>query len=67
MSPLLAGLNLVSLLVLDNGKRWGEVAQSWQWADVCEILDEASVRYHMLVRARGSSKTTDLAAVQPLV
>ena len=63
MSPLLAGLNLVSLLVLDNGKRWGEVAQSWQWADVCEILDEASVRYHMLVRARGSSKTTDLAAV----
>lgn len=63
MSRLVAGLTLVSLLVLDGGKRWAEVAAAWQWSDVLAILDEAAVRYHMLVRSRGSSKSTDLAAV----
>lgn len=63
MNPLVAALALVSSLVLESGRRWGEAACSWQWEDVDAILDETGVQYHFLVRARGASKTSDLAAI----
>ena len=29
--------------VLEDGRRWGEAAQPWQWADAAAILDESGV------------------------
>ena len=63
MTRFQVALALVSCLVLDNGMRWGEAAQRWQWQDAVAILDEAGVRYHLLTRPRGGSKTTDVAAI----
>ena len=63
MTRFQVALALVSCLVLDNGMRWGEAAQRWQWQDAVAILDEAGVRYHLLTRPRGGSKTTDLGAI----
>ena len=48
--------------VLEDGRRWGEAAQPWQWADAAAILDECGVPYHYLTRPRGGSKTSDVAA-----
>jgi hypothetical protein len=58
-SSLLAGL------VLEDGRRWGQVATTWQRADATAILDpgEGDPRYHFLTRPRGGSKTVDLAGV----
>ena len=50
-------------LVLEDGRAWGEAAYEFQWEDTKAILDEPSPPYHFLTRARGSSKTTDLAGV----
>jgi phage terminase large subunit-like protein len=58
-----SALVLLSSLVLDNGKRWGEAAQPWQWLDAMAILDERGTPYHFVTRPRGGSKTTDVAAV----
>lgn len=56
-------LDVVAALVLPDGRRWGEVADPVQWADARAVLDPASeTPYHFLTRARGWSKTTDLAA-----
>jgi len=63
MTRFQVALALVSCLVLDNGMRWGEAAQRWQWQDAVAILDEAGVQYHLLTRPRGGSKTTDLGAI----
>ena len=63
MTPELhAALVLLSSLVLDNGKRWGDAAQPWQWLDAVAILDERGTPYHFITRPRGGSKTTDVAA-----
>ena len=58
-------LALLSQLVIDNdGRRWGDVAHVEQWDDALAVLDpNATSRYHFLTRARGWSKTTDLAAI----
>jgi hypothetical protein len=59
-----AALVLLSSLVLENGRRWGEQAQEFQWRDAAEILNERSpTPYSFLTRPRGGSKTTDLAAI----
>jgi phage terminase large subunit-like protein len=58
-----AALELLAGLVLDNGRRWGEMATEVQWADARAILAESGPRRHWLGRARGYSKTTDMAAV----
>jgi hypothetical protein len=52
-------------LVLDDGRRWGEAARSWQRADAFAVLaaPDAGPRRHFQVRPRGASKTTDAAAV----
>jgi hypothetical protein len=57
-------LALLSQLVLENGRTWGEVAEDCQWEDALAILDPNSTTpYHFLTRARGRSKTTDLGAI----
>jgi phage terminase large subunit-like protein len=54
---------LLGGLVLEDGRSWGEAATSSQWEDATAILDPGSRPYHFLTRARGYSKTTDLAGV----
>lgn len=57
-------LDLLSGLVLDDGRRWGEAAAPFQWADAEAVLDlGASQPYSFLTRSRGGSKTSDLAAI----
>lgn len=54
--------DVLAQLVLENGQRWIEVAEDFQLADALSVL-EGERPYQFLTRARGSSKTTDLAAV----
>jgi hypothetical protein len=49
-------------LRLEDGRRWLEAALDFQTDDALAVL-EGDRPYHFLTRARGSSKTTDLAAV----
>ncbi|MGD0747727.1 MAG: hypothetical protein ABSB68_07945, partial [Acidimicrobiales bacterium] len=58
-------LDLLSGLVLEDGRRWGEAATAWQWADARAILDPApgDPLLHFLTRPRSGSKTTDLAGI----
>ena len=59
----LDALDIMAGLVLEDGRAWGDAAYGFQWEDTKAILDESSPPYHFLTRARGSSKTTDLAGV----
>ena len=60
-----AALDLLASLVLEDGRRWGEVATPWQWADAQAVLDPApgGPRLHFTTRPRGGSKTVDGAAI----
>jgi len=55
-------MTLLASLVLDDGRRWGDAAEPWQHDDARTILD-GRIPWHFLTRARGASKTTDLAGV----
>jgi hypothetical protein len=54
---------LLSSLVLEDGRLWGDVAADFQWADARAIFSDVSPLWHFLTRPRGGSKSTDLAAV----
>ena len=56
-------LEVLDGLVLEDGRRWGEAAVSWQRGDARAVLDVEAERLHYLTRPRGGSKTTDLAGV----
>ncbi len=56
-------LALLATLVLADSRRWGAVAHGTQWEDARAVLDPTTSPYHYLTRARGWSKTTDLAAI----
>jgi hypothetical protein len=57
-------LDLLAALVLEDGRRWGEAAVPVQWQDSRAVLDTtSSTPLHWLGRARGYSKTTDLAGM----
>lgn len=57
-------LNLLATVVLEDGRRWGDAAVTAQWSDARAVLDpESSTPYHYLTRARGYSKTGDLAGI----
>lgn len=57
-------LDLLAGLVLGDGSPWAARAEQIQWDDARAILDRTSQsRYHYLTRARGRSKTTDLAGI----
>jgi hypothetical protein len=56
-------LDLLAGLVLENGRRWAAAAEAIQWVDARAILEPGDIPYHFLTRARGRSKTTDLAGM----
>jgi phage terminase large subunit-like protein len=57
-------LDLLAGLILEDGSPWATRAEQIQWDDARAILDRTSQsRYHYLTRARGRSKTTDLAGI----
>jgi hypothetical protein len=58
-----AGLALLASLVLEDGRRWGEAAHPHQWRDARAVLSVDGPRRHWLGRARGWSKTTDVAGL----
>jgi phage terminase large subunit-like protein len=62
-APGTPALALLASFVLDDGRRWGEAAEPWQWDDVAAILAQAGCPYHYMTRPRGGSKTTDVAAI----
>lgn len=56
-------LGFLASLVLEDGRRWGEAAQPWQWEDAASILDLRGPPNHYMTRPRGASKTTDVGGV----
>ena len=60
-----APLELMRGFVLDNGEPWGSIAADFQQADAHAILgaDVTGTRRFWLLRGRGMSKTTDIAAL----
>lgn len=56
-------LSLLSGLVLEDGRRWGDAAERWQRDDAAAVLDVEGARYHFQTRPRGGAKTGDLAGV----
>lgn len=60
-----AALDLLRAFVLDDGRRWGEVAHPFQVEDAGAVLDQSpgAPRRHWWGRARGMSKTSDLSGV----
>lgn len=56
-------LALMAGLVLETGSTWGEVAYPWQREDAEAIARSEDVRRHYLLRGRGMSKTSDMAAL----
>jgi hypothetical protein len=58
-------LDILSLMVLEDGRRWGETAAPFQWDDARAILDIGNpVRQTWIELPRGARKTTDLAGIQ---
>jgi hypothetical protein len=53
--------DVLGMLLLENGRLWPEAAEGWQFDDAVAVL-EGGRPYNFLTRARGGSKTTDLAA-----
>lgn len=59
-----AALDVLAGLVLEDGPRWGEVAEPFQWQDARAVLDaDSATPYSFLTRGRGASKTADLAGM----
>ena len=55
-------LGILGALRLESGDRWGDVARPFQLETARQVLDrEAVAPYSFTVRARGGSKTSDLA------
>lgn len=64
----MSALDLLASLVLDDGRRWGDVAAPWQWDDAAAVLEPGDgPALHFLTRPRGGSKTTDLAGIAAAV
>lgn len=61
----MTAFDLLHGLVLDDGRRWGEVASDWQRADARAVLqpEHGEPSLHWLGRPKGGSKTTDLAGM----
>lgn len=54
--------DVLAQLILEDSRRWIDAAEDFQLDDALAVL-EGERPYQFLTRARGSSKTTDLAAV----
>lgn len=55
-------LDLMAGLPLEDGQAWGSVAEQFQIHDAATIL-ESPVHRSFILRGRGMSKTTDIAAI----
>ena len=58
---LRARLQVMSSLVLEDGRRWGATAASFQWDGASRVLDPSGPSAVWDSRPRGGSKTTDAA------
>ena len=58
----MTALSLLSSMVMEDSRQWGDVATDWQWSDARAFLD-GDLRFHFWLRARGMSKTADAAAL----
>lgn len=59
-----AALDVLMTLKLEDGRFWGEVAESFQIEDARAVLDpETTQPYQFLTRPRGGSKTSDQGAI----
>jgi hypothetical protein len=56
-------LVLLQALVLEDGRRWGDVAAPFQLEDARAVLEQDGPPYSYLTRARGAAKTSDLAGI----
>ena len=57
-------LDALSLMCLEDGKRWGETAAPYQWENARSILTpDAEPRQTWIELPRGARKTTDLAGM----
>ncbi|MGO8870938.1 MAG: hypothetical protein ACLQPH_05955, partial [Acidimicrobiales bacterium] len=54
---------LLAALVLEDGRLWGDVAESWQWRLAEWSFDERARPNRWESRPRGGSKSTDIAAI----
>ena len=57
------GVDMMFALVLEDGKRWGDIAADFQVEDAEAIFAKHGPRLHFLTRGRGGSKTTDVAGI----
>jgi phage terminase large subunit-like protein len=68
VTALDSALDLLSGLVLEDGRRWGEAACDFQWEDARAVLDpESETPYSFVTRSRGGAKTSDLAGMAIVV
>jgi len=59
-------LDVLSLMVLEDGHRWGETAAKFQWENARAILDlGADVRQHWIELPRGARKPLSLSTPLP--
>lgn len=57
-------MDALSLMVLEDGRRWGDTAQEYQRRNAVSILDQDSdVKQHWIELPRGARKSTDLAGI----
>src|SRR5947207_159316 len=57
----MAARDTLGILRIEDGRLWVDAAADFQVQDLEAILD-GPLPYHYITRARGSSKTSDLAA-----
>lgn len=62
-APARRALDILSLMVLEDGHRWGETAAGFQRENAAAILDPGAPLQHWIELPRGARKTTDIAAV----
>lgn len=63
MSGAGEALELLGGLVLDSADTWGDAAHPWQLADAEGVLGAGGPAWSYMLRARGMSKTTDVAGL----
>lgn len=63
-AQLQRAMDAMDLMVLEDGRRWGDTAVTYQRENAAAILDQCSqVRQHWVELPRGARKTTDLAGL----
>lgn len=56
-------LDAMGALVLEDGRKWGDVAAEFQWADVRAVFGPDGPLWFFFTRPRGGSKSFDLAGI----